>query len=276
MYRASRRRLLLIVVLLAGVGFPSIALAEEPQEQEQLLERTALMVGKDRLKIGILSFDYGIIDRLSIGTDPPAWAARAVISALIPNLHLKYSVYQRGPIAVAVQAAGYLAALKDQGSASGTLVSFPLSLFGSFRVHQHLWLHGEATFNWVRGFGAGDLNDAGVNGQVASEAGQLGLVVQVPLTRVVSLTAVGRYQVYTGKLAFEGSGMLDPYTTVSVDGTAEPRVSHPWQAVAGVALLWRHFHLSAGVGYGYYFIPGMDIAYPKQTFVPDLSAAVLL
>lgn len=275
MYRASRGRLLLIMLSLVGVGIPSIAVAEEPSS-EQLLQRTANMIGKDRLQIGILSFDYGIVDRLSIGTDPPAWAARAVISALIPNLHLKFSIYQRGPIAVAVQAAGYLAALKDQGSASGQIVTIPLSLFGSFRVHQRLVLHGEATFLWVRAFGAGDLNDAGVNGQVASQAGQLGLVAQVPLTRIVSLTATGRYQVYTGKLAFDGSGMLDPYTTVSVDGTAEPRVSHPWQAIAGVALLWRHFHLTAGVGYGYYFIPGMDLAYPKQTFVPDLSAAVLL
>jgi hypothetical protein len=268
-------RAVVIGALLACVGFPSIAVADEPPPQ-QLLERTANMIGKDRLKIGILSFDYGIVDRLSIGTDPPAWAARAVVSLLIPNLHLKFSVYQRGPISVAVQGAGYLAALKDQGSASGTLTAFPLSLFGSFRVHQRLSLHGEATFVWVRAFGAGNLNESDIDGQVASQTGQLGLVAQVRLTRVVSLTALGRYQVYAGKLAFQGSGMLDPYTTVSVDGTAEPRVTHPWQAVAGVALLWKHFHLTAGVGYGYYFIPGMDIAYPKQTVVPDLSAAVLL
>jgi hypothetical protein len=275
MYRASRCRVVIAAVLLAGVGFPSIAVAEEPPPQ-QLLQRTANMIGKNRLQIGILSFDYGILDRLSIGTDPPAWAARAVLSLLIPNLHLKFQVYQRGPISVAVQGAGYLGALKDQGSASGTLTSFPLSLFGSFRVHQRLTLHGEGTFVWVRAYGTGSLNDSGVDGQVASQSGQLGLVAQIQLTRIVSLTAVGRYQVYTGKLAFEGSGMLDPYTTASVDGTAEPRVAHPWQAVAGVALLWRHFHLTVGAGYGYYFIPGMDIAYPKRTFVPDLSASVLL
>jgi len=263
------------VVLLAAVGFPSIARAEEPPP-EQLLQRTANMIGADRLQIGILSFDYGIVDRLSIGTDPPAWAARAVLSLLIPNLHLKFSLYQRGPIAVALQAAGYLGALKDQGSASGTLTAFPLSLFGSFRVHQRVWLHGEGTFNWVRAWGTGNLNDSGIDGQVASQAAQLGLVAQLQLTRVVSLTATGRYQVYTGKLAFEGSGMLDPYTTASVNGSAEPRVSHPWQAVAGVALLWRHIHLTVGAGYGYYFIPGMDIPYPKQTFVPDASFSVLL
>ena len=60
MYRASRQRLLLIAVLLVGVGFPSIAVAEEPPPQ-QLLQRTANMIGKERLQIGILSLDYGIV-----------------------------------------------------------------------------------------------------------------------------------------------------------------------------------------------------------------------
>ena len=47
-------------------------------------------------------------------------------------------------------------------------------------------------------------------------------------------------------------------------------------AIGGVALLWRHFHLIAGAGYGYYFVPGIDIAYPNKGFVPDLSASFVL
>ena len=70
--------------------------------------------------------------------------------------------------------------------------------------------------------------------------------------------------------------MTDPFTTVNVAGTLSPRVEHPWQALAGVAFLWKHFHLIAGGGYGYYFIPGMDIAVPKKSFIPDLSLAVIL
>ena len=46
--------------------------------------------------------------------------------------------------------------------------------------------------------------------------------------------------------------------------------------LAGVAVLWKHFHLIAGGGYGYYFIPGMDIAIPKKSFIPDLSLSVIL
>jgi hypothetical protein len=96
------------------------------------------------------------------------------------------------------------------------------------------------------------------------------------LTRIFSLTATGRYQVYTGPLTFNASGMTDPFTTVNVAGEVTPRVEHPWQALVGAAFLWKHFHLIAGGGYGYYFIPGMDIAVPKKTFIPDLSLAVIL
>ena len=31
-----------------------------------------------------------------------------------------------------------------------------------------------------------------------------------------------------------------------------------------------------GGGYGYYFVPGLDIANTSKTFVPDLSLAVVL
>jgi hypothetical protein len=242
----------------------------------RLDERTALMVGAERIKLGILAFEYGLTERISIGTDPPAWAARAFLPLLIPNLHLKVSLYNRRPVAITVQGAGYFAALKDQGSASGTLGAFPMSLFATFRLHERVFLHGEGTYNYVRAFGTGALDEAGLGGRVASQAVQAGAILEVRLTRIFALTALGRYQVYTGPLAFEGSAALDPYTTVDVDGTAEARVQHPWQAVAGVAFLWRHVHLTVGAGYGYYFIPGINLPYPNRGFVPDASLSFLL
>jgi hypothetical protein len=274
MHRARLPGIVLVVALLSTVVFPSIAAGEE--DLPRLDERTALMLGADRLKIGLLSIDYGIVERLSVGTDPPAWAARAFLPVLVPNLHLKFSVLQRGPVSLALKGAGYFVALKDEGSASGTLTAFPLSLFASFRLQPRVWLHTEGTFNWVRAWGAGQLSDSGLGGQVAAQAAQVGTILEVRLTRIFSVTAMGRYQPYTGTLVFEGTGRLDPYTTVDVNGTAEPRIAHPWQAVAGVAVLWRHVHLILGAGYGYYFVPGMDIAYPKRTFVPDASLSVVL
>jgi hypothetical protein len=98
----------------------------------------------------------------------------------------------------------------------------------------------------------------------------------VQLTRVVSIVARGRYQFYTGPLAFNGGKSLDPYTNVTIDGQALPIVDHPWMAIAGVALLWKHLHLTVGAGYGYYFVPGIDLAYRTRGFVPEASLAVIL
>jgi hypothetical protein len=252
------------------------AKAAAPDEPNRLDERTALMVGAKRLKIGILSFDYGIIEQISVGTDPPAWAARAFLPVFVPNLHLKASVFQRGPVAVAVQGAVYYAQLQQQGSASGALIAVPLTLWASFRLHQRVWLHGEGTYNIVNATGSGDINEAGLNGEAVTRAGQAGAMLQFQLTRVFSITALGRYQFYSGPLAFSGGSMVDPFTNVTIDGQALQRVEHPWEAIAGVAFLWKRVHLIVGVGYGYYFIPGIDLPYPSRGVVPDGSLSVVL
>jgi hypothetical protein len=52
-------------------------------------------------------------------------------------------------------------------------------------------------------------------------------------------------------------------------------VEHPYSAVAGVALLWQHVRLMVGGGYGYFFVPGMNMAIPSRGFVPDGSLSVV-
>jgi hypothetical protein len=137
MYRASLSGSALLAAWLASGSASAAAGDEFPH----LDERTALMLGAKRLKLGILSFDYGISERISIGTDPPPWVARAFLPVLIPNLHLKLSILERGPVSLAVQGAGYFIGLNE-----------------------------ELTNNWIRAYGAGDLHAAGIGGQVAARA----------------------------------------------------------------------------------------------------------
>jgi hypothetical protein len=251
--------------------------AEAPPEKPlvQLDERTAYMVGRHRLKLGILAFEYGIVQQLSIGSDPPAWALRAITDILIPNLHLKYQIFDQGPVAVAVQAAGYYANISRAGF-SGNLVDIPLSLFVSVKVAPRITLHPEGTFVFARAFGTGDITRAQLDGATVVRAGQLGLMAQYQVNHFFSLTATGRYQVYMADLPLSGSTMIDPYTTGTLSGQYVPPVKHPWEAIGGVAFLWEHFRLTVGAGYGYYFIPGMNIANTRKTFVPDASIAVVL
>jgi hypothetical protein len=255
------------------------ARAETTEDGLPLLdERTAYLIGARQFKIGVLALEYGITDRVSIGSDPPAWAARAFLPILVPNLHLKWQFYDNERLAVTGNVAGYGANLAQDNLPASWLLSFPLSLFASVRVADRFWIHGDGTYIFARATGSGnvDVDRADVAGGAAARAAQLGTMLEWRLTRIFSLTATGRYQVYTGPLTFNASGMTDAFTTVNVAGTLSPRVEHPWQALAGVAFLWKHFHLIAGGGYGYYFIPGMDIAIPKKTFIPDLSLSVIL
>jgi hypothetical protein len=269
--------------VLAQTDVPSATiqgLPAAPQSAEtaipKLDERTAYMVGKKTFKLGILAFDYGILDELSIGTDPPAWAARIVMDVFVPNVHLKFQVLDRGPIALAVRGALYYGMIAKSNGVSGNLIDVPLSLFATARVHPQIYLHGEATYIYVRVTGAGDLTRAEFNGVAPVRAGQLGLMAQFRLTRIFSLTATGRYQAYSSEIPFEGTGTIDPHTTATVSGQLTPAVEHPWEVIGGVAVLWKHFHLILGAGYGYYFVPGLDIAYPNRGFVPDASLSVVL
>lgn len=61
-----------------------------------------------------------------------------------------------------------------------------------------------------------------------------------------------------------------------LSGQFVPPVQHPWEAIGGIAVLRHYVHLIVGAGYGYYFVPGLDIANTKKTFVPDANIAVVL
>jgi hypothetical protein len=186
-------------------------------------------------------------------------------------------VVDREPFALSLKAAGYYADLKRENSGSGSLVAVPLSAFASGRLAPRWWLHGEATYLFAHAFGGGgNLDDADLNGAVTTRAAQLGAMLEYRLTPIVSLTAVGRAQVYAGPLVFKGSGSLDQYTTVRIEGEMSPRVVNPWQVVGGIALLWPGVRVVLGAGYGNYFIPGINIAFPDRTIVPDLSVWVVL
>jgi hypothetical protein len=258
------------------VQAPPPAVAPPEENIPRLDERTAFMVGKHRLKLGILAFEFGILRQLSVGSDPPAWAARAVVDVWVPNVHLKYQILDRDPVWLAVLGAVYYARLDGRQDVSGHLINVPLSLFASFKVHPRIYLHAEGAYIFARLEGSGDLSRVQWNGGAPLRAGQAGLMAQFRITRIVSLTATGRYQFYVADIPFDATTTTDPFTTASVRGQLVPGVQHPWEVIGGVAVLWKHFHMIVGGGYGYYFIPGLDIPNSSRTFVPDLSLAVVL
>lgn len=262
-----------LALAVASVGRP-VAARLPPGDERRLDEGTALTIGAQTFKLGVLSFDYGIVERLSVGTDQPFWAIRAATAVLIPNAHLKFAFIKSDRLWLTGQAAFYYADISRNGS-SGSLTVVPFSGFLSVGVTPSFWIHGEVTYDLVTASGAGDLDQADIGGSAGTRALQVGALLEWRLAPVFALTLRGRLQVYTGQLAFSGTAQQDEYTSASVDARLTPRSQHPWVLIPGFALLWRHVHLSAGVGYGNVFIPGVDIPLTKRTVAPDFSLAVL-
>jgi hypothetical protein len=251
----------LLVVLLTGTA--------RAEEVVPLDENTALMVGRHQLKLGVLAFEYGITQRVSVGMAAPAWLAGAFSPLFAPNLHLEVGLLDRAPVAVSALLGGYYVRLKDNGE-TGQLLSIPASLYGSVNVAPRLWLHGELNYNWVRAIGDVAVNTSQVEGATATRNGQVGLAADYHLTRVVALTARGRYQLWSSPLVLTGTSTIDAFTDAELGAELRPD-RHPWMAVAGVAFTWKHVGLMVGGGYGHFFVPGANVATRSAGFVPDGS-----
>jgi hypothetical protein len=246
--------------------------AHGADEAVPLDEHTALMVGGGVIKIGALGLEYGLTDAVSIGTDTLGYVARATTAAVLaPNAHVKVALARSEGFVLSTQASVYYALATGANDAQGHGWIVPISLFASGAVFPRLWLHGELSYTWVRAVGAGDIGRFGVGGSVATRSGQVGLMAEVPLSRVVSLVARGRVQAFSSPLVLRGTGEADPYTRIEVGAEARTTHPHTWMAVAGVAMTWRHLGLLVGGGYGELFIPGANMVVPGRGFVPEGS-----
>ena len=102
----SRRVAITVVGLALAWSARAGAQTDDPP---RLDEYTAFTVKDDQIKLGVLAFEYGLTDWFSIGTDTPAWAARAFVSIFAPNLHLKLTFVTQERWRLTGQVGGYVA-----------------------------------------------------------------------------------------------------------------------------------------------------------------------
>jgi hypothetical protein len=277
MMRSSSARLMVGIAGLiwsAAVAAPAEARLPTREEAERWDVGTALTLGGQVLKVGVLAIDYGITDRINVGTDPPMYLVRTAEPVLVPNLHLKVIAYRWDRLWLTGQASVYYANVQ-KGDASGTLWTVPLTAYASYQIDSRWWIHNEVTYNIVWASGDGDLTKTTVGGAAATRAVQLAVTGEYRIRPTIAITLRGRIQVYTARLAVSGSANPDDFTSIAVDARVNPRDPPAWQVVPAVAFLWQRVRLSAGVGYGNYFIPGMLIPLTKRSYVPEGSFSVV-
>lgn len=244
------------------------------REHDELLPYTTYTLGAGHLALGLLSFDYGITDDVSVGTDPPAWAARAVTPFWVPNLHAKWA-FLRTP---SLRLAGYVGVYVGGPKRDETEVSFiavPVSLFATVPLSERFESHFEATFGYANAWGQGAPDDLSFEGAVTANLLQLGALLTYRTSRVVRLTLRGRFQAYASPVVLRGDARLDPATTAHAELQLNPEGLLHWMVAPGVAFLWSRVHLWLGVGYGNFFLPGVLYPLPDTNLVPEGTVYVI-
>ena len=123
----------------------------------------------------------------------------------MPNVHLKYQILDRDPVWLAVLGAVYYARLDGGQDVNGHLIDVPLSLFATVKVHPRIYLHGEGTYIFARAGRQRRSHQGAVQRRRRRCArARPGLMAQFRVSRIVSLTATGRYQFYVADIPFDG------------------------------------------------------------------------
>jgi hypothetical protein len=274
----ARANTAILALTLLGLAPGGRALAQlkttADAEQVSLIpldEYTAFTVPGGGLKIGVLSIEYGLTDRLSVGIDPAPYMVRIFSDFIVPNAHLKAELLRTRLGTVSARVAGYYAQLETDAGREGHVLQLPISVFASSPIGSRLWLHLEANYNYARAVASDDGGKADVEGVVATTNWQGGAMLEYRLSPLIGLLARGRAQAFTSPLAIRAEGELDRYTTAELAVDYRPTDENPWLAVAAVAFTWKHFGAVVGGGYGQYFIPGGNLAVPYRGFTPEAS-----
>jgi hypothetical protein len=259
---------------MASITASSRADAVEP-EGPRLDEYTAYTIEDGQFKLGALAFEYGLTDRLSIGTDPPMWAARAVVSVFIPNLHTKYTFLDRDRVRLTGQIGVYYADFTQVDESSGGVLMVPLTLWTSVPLAPKWTVHFEGAFNFTNAVGTGSVSRADLEGSVTTRSIQVGAMGEYRLKPKIALTARARFQPWMSPFRIDGNTTIDPYTRADIQAELTPKHEHPMALVASATFLWKHVHLTVGGGYGAIFLPGSNLVLRSEGFVPDASLSFL-
>jgi len=243
---------------------------------------TAHTVERGELRLGVGSFDYGLLDGLNIGIHALPWAG------LIPNAHIKYEPIDGRVISLAVSAGFFFtntSRFTDAVTPSDVWM-VPLEVVGTWAILPELELSvaAVATLTQVVGDESFDedeppsvqfLNPLAEAGSGSSE--------QVAVTSNLQMIASLYWQLSSDTIAFlryrhlvgeqvEGtirvSTSPEPDTTLEIEGATAASLDRDGAALSltgGYIVSWGRANLLLGVGYGHWTLPFVNLVTNEPT-----------
>jgi hypothetical protein len=264
-----------MVALSAALGcvlFPRRAAAYF-EGDEYLIDYTAYTLRRNEFRLGLQELEFGPLGWMTIGTDMLPYVAQLYLPAAAPNAHIKLSL-ETPRFAVAVRGALYYAFLSQSvGGADGANAFIaPVSVLGSVPLNDRWSLHGEASYIFVNAASDVNVSSLEMQGTAVVRAVQLGAMVELRTTRWLALTLRGRWQPWVSPLQVNASTHPDAETTATVQGEVVP-TRDAWMAIFSTEFSWKNFNMRLGAGYGFWFVPSLNLALAYEGVVADADLA---
>jgi hypothetical protein len=251
--------------------------AHAGQLEDPRTDYTAYTRPRGRVAAGPLKLEMGIIDEIMVGTYVPPWFAFPWLKVPVPNGYLKLRSFWGGPFTLAVRGGvtyidGKAVAQLADKQASASAMSYVADIDASYRIDPRFSV--SLGLDWARLQAVGDTKDqaTSVEGASAAHTYSLRAFGEWRLTRVFAITLLLRGLLYQSPISAQTT-TEDPAFTVDGNLTAESAVQKRFTAVPGVSFVWDRWELSAGAGYGVFYLPVLGLASAKAWPVVDLSAA---
>jgi len=248
------------------VGEPAAA---DHTEDEQITDSTAYTLRDGEIRAGIWKVEYGLLDRVDIGTYTWPWLAR------IASVSGKYEWYRSGNWSVANKLSVLRLDLQDWSEEAEPAVFqvVPVEMAVSYRFNESWTLSLEGIYTNVSA--EGSYNDDDLSGAAAVTNFQTTATVEWRWTETLAVL------LHMRSLAFQGTSgaasvttMPDDYTTVEVFGGGETDVLDVEGASSATLILhwaWSTFNLRVGLGYGNWSLPGINFVLPQKTYIPEFD-----
>lgn len=238
---------------------------------------TAYTRPKGRMAVGPIKVEHGIIDEIMVGTYVPPWFAFPVLKVPIPSVYAKLRTPTWENLTVSIRAdAAYIAGtaiaeLADE-EASASAISTTADIGVSWRIDDQWSVSAALDYAKLRAVGETSDEAASVEGASTAHTYSVRAFGEWRLTRVFAVTLLFRYLLYQSPISADTSSESD---AVSVEGdlSAESTLQKHYSITPGVSFVWERWELSAGVGYGVFYLPLLGLASAKNWPLVDFGFA---
>lgn len=272
----SRQRPHPLVALLCAAACCGCMLAARPAraEFEELTADNAHTLGSGDFVLGVFHLDFGVFDNLMVGTHTVPWLIG------MANARVKWRLIHAGGLALSVGLSAFRLDLKSlqrfrQADLESTGIAWlvPAEAYASYRLTPELMLNFGAVVTSVSV--QGKYSREQFEGAAAVTNGQWVGSLEWRWLEGLALIAQARWLVFqVAEGGASATEQIDEFTRVEVHGSARSHaleVKDAMSLTASLQVILGSFNLKAGVGYGNWSLPLINLVVPRKTPIAEFD-----